>query len=312
MLEVRNLQKRYGDVVAVADVSFTAGAGQTVGLLGPNGAGKTTTVSIIAGLIRADSGQVLIEGRPLAGDTDPIKRRIGLVPQDLALYDELSAADNLALFGSLYDLDRANLKRAMAEALELVGLADRARDKVRTFSGGMKRRLNLAAGLLHDPQLLLLDEPTVGVDPQSRNAVFDNLEDLKRRGKALLYTTHYMEEAERLCDRIVIVDHGRVIADDTLRGLYRRLPATNRLILELEGSGSDGFSLAALQALPQVTSAELADGRLTVGLNDLASGSAGVLGWLAASGHACSHVASERGDLETVFLTLTGRSLRDS
>src|SRR5262245_5837737 len=167
MLEVRNLQKRYGDVVAVAGVSFTAGAGQTVGLLGPNGAGKTTTVSIIAGLIRADAGQVLIEGRPLARDTDPIKRRIGLVPQDLALYAELSAADNLTLFGSLYDLDGVNLKRAIAEALELVGLVDRARDKVRTFSGGMKRRLNLAAALLHDPQLLLLDEPTVGSIPKA-------------------------------------------------------------------------------------------------------------------------------------------------
>src|SRR5215472_9610380 len=234
MLEARNLQKRYGEVVAVNGVSFTASAGQTVGLLGPNGAGKTTTVSIIAGLIRADAGQVLIEGRQIERDADPIKRRIGLVPQDLALYDELSAADNLALFGSLYDLEGANLNRAMAEALGLVGLLDRARHKVRTFSGGMKRRLNLAAALLHDPQLLLLDEPTVGVDPQSRNAIFDNLETLRKRGKTLLYTTHYMEEAERLCDRLTIVDHGQVVANDTLQGLFRLLPATNVLAIELE------------------------------------------------------------------------------
>src|SRR5262245_27794127 len=237
MLEVRNLQKRYGDLVAVDGVSLSAGVGQTVGLLGPNGAGKTTTVSIIAGLVRPDAGQVLIEGRPLAGDTDPIKGRIGLVPQDLALYDELSARDNLTFFGSLYGLDRATLKRAIAEALELVGLTDRARDKVGTFSGGMKRRLNLCAALLHDPQILLLDEPTVGVDPQSRNAIFDNLETLKQRGKALLYTTHYMEEAERLCDRLIIIDHGRVIADDTLQGLYRLLPARNVLVVELEDGG---------------------------------------------------------------------------
>jgi ABC-2 type transport system ATP-binding protein len=308
MLEVRNLQKRYGDVVAVDGVSLSAGVGQTVGLLGPNGAGKTTTVSIIAGLIRPDAGQVLIEGRPLAGDTDPIKRRIGLVPQDLALYDELSARDNLAFFGSLYGLDRATLKRAIAEALELVGLTDRAKDKVGTFSGGMKRRLNLCAALLHDPQILLLDEPTVGVDPQSRNAIFDNLETLKQRGKTLLYTTHYMEEAERLCDRLIIVDRGKVIADDTLQGLYRLLPATNMLVVELEDGGP---SMAELRSLGSVESADLLGSQLKVGIRDLAAGAPSVLQWLADHGHQYRHVVSERADLETVFLTLTGRSLRD-
>jgi ABC-2 type transport system ATP-binding protein len=163
---------------------------------------------------------VLIGGQVLSGDTDAKKRKIGLVPQDLALYDELTARDNLRFFGALYDLSGDALESAMASALKLVGLADRARDRVKTFSGGMKRRLNLAAGLLHDPDVLLLDEPTVGVDPQSRNAIFDNLEELKRRGKALLYTTHYMEEAERLADRIVVIDRGRVVADDTLAGLH--------------------------------------------------------------------------------------------
>jgi ABC-2 type transport system ATP-binding protein len=183
----------------------------------------------------------------LSGDTDPKKRRIGLVPQDLALYDELSARENLRFFGSLYSLNGRALNAAIARTLELVGLADRERDLVRTFSGGMKRRLNLAAGLLHDPDVLLLDEPTVGVDPQSRNAIFDNLEVLKHQGKALLYTTHYMEEVERLADRIIVMDHGRVIANDTLAGLYAQVPA----------------------------------------------------------------VAGERASLESVFLTLTGRSLRD-
>ena len=170
MLEANFLKKSYGNLVAVDGVSLRAAAGETVGLLGPNGAGKTTTVSIIAGLIRPDSGSVKIEGRALAGDTDPTKRRIGLVPQDLALFDELPARDNLLLFAALYDLAGAAANRAIGEALELVGLADRSRDRVRTFSGGMKRRLNLAAALLHDPEILLLDEPTVGVDPQSRNA----------------------------------------------------------------------------------------------------------------------------------------------
>jgi len=220
MLEVRNLRKTFGSLVAVDDVSFVVQPGKMTGLLGPNGAGKTTTVSMIAGLIVPERGQVLIGGHPLAGDTDASKRKIGLVPQDLALYDELTARDNLHFFGALYDLSGAALDGAMASVLTLVGLADRARDKVKTFSGGMKRRLNLAAGLLHNPDILLLDEPTVGVDPQSRNAIFDNLEELKRRGKALLYTTHYMEEAERLADRIVVIDRGRVVADDTLSGLH--------------------------------------------------------------------------------------------
>jgi ABC-2 type transport system ATP-binding protein len=220
MLEVRSLRKAFGPLVAVDEVSFAVLPGKMTGLLGPNGAGKTTTVSMIAGLIAPDRGQVLVGGQVLSGDTDAKKRRIGLVPQDLALYDELTARDNLRFFGALYDLSGDALESAMASALKLVGLADRARDRVKTFSGGMKRRLNLAAGLLHDPDVLLLDEPTVGVDPQSRNAIFDNLEELKRRGKALLYTTHYMEEAERLADRIVVIDRGSVVADDTLAGLH--------------------------------------------------------------------------------------------
>ncbi len=225
MLEIRNVRKTYGTIVAVDDVSFTVQPGRLTGLLGPNGAGKTTTVSMIAGLTRPERGSVLVNGEALAGDTDPKKRKIGLVPQDLALYDELSARDNLRFFGALYDLSGAALDAAMAAALRLVGLADRAGDRVKAFSGGMKRRLNLAAGLLHDPDILLLDEPTVGVDPQSRNAIFDNLEELKRRGKALLYTTHYMEEAERLADRIVVIDRGRVVANDTLEGLHGLAPA---------------------------------------------------------------------------------------
>jgi ABC-2 type transport system ATP-binding protein len=217
--------REFEETSAAKDISFDIAEGEFVGFLGPNGAGKTTTVSMIAGLTTPERGEVLIDGRRLTGDTDPAKRRIGLVPQDLALYDELSAWDNLHFFGSLYNISGAALKQAILESAELVGLADRLRDRVKTFSGGMKRRLNLAAGLLHDPQILLLDEPTVGVDPQSRNAIFDNLETLKARGKALLYTTHYMEEAERLADRIVVIDHGTVVADDTLAGLHARVPA---------------------------------------------------------------------------------------
>jgi ABC-2 type transport system ATP-binding protein len=225
MLEVRSLRKTYGDLAAVSDVSFTLRPGELVGLLGPNGAGKTTTVSMIAGLVVPTSGEVLIDGAPLSGDTDPKKLKIGMVPQDLALYDELSALANLRFFCALYNIDSRALDRGIDSSLRLVGLSERAHDRVGTFSGGMKRRLNLAASLLHDPDILLLDEPTVGVDPQSRNAIFVNLDALKARGKALLYTTHYMEEVERLADRVVIIDNGRVIAADTLAGLQRYAPA---------------------------------------------------------------------------------------
>ncbi|MGA3089467.1 MAG: ABC transporter ATP-binding protein [Terriglobales bacterium] len=310
MLEVNNLSKRYGDLVAITGVSFRAGAGETLGLLGPNGAGKTTTVSIIAGLLGADSGEVLIAGKQVKRDTDPVKQMIGLVPQDMALYDPLSARDNLTLFAALYSLAGEKAKRAIDGALDLVQLTDRAADKVRTFSGGMKRRLNLAAALLHDPQILLLDEPTVGVDPQSRNAIFDNLETLKKRGKTLVYTTHYMEEAERLCDRIVIVDHGKVIANDSVQGLHRLLPATNVIAVELEGV--DSFLPEPILALPEVKSAEFVDSTLRVGVHNLARGAPGILRWLADRGYSYHRISSEQPDLETVFLSLTGRSLRDS
>jgi ABC-2 type transport system ATP-binding protein len=232
------------------------------------------------------------------------------VTQDLALIEELTALENLLFFAALYDLDRAGARRAAAHSLEFVGLAERARDKVRTFSGGMKRRLNLAAALLHDPSIILLDEPTVGVDPQSRNAIFDNLEALKRRGKTLLYTTHYMEEAERLCDRIVIIDHGKVVADDTLQGLYRRVPAGNVIEVELEDAAAH-VAVDGLLQVPGVTACDLAGGVLKVAVSRLAPTTADVLKWLADHGLPYRHVVTERADLETVFLTLTGRTLRD-
>jgi ABC-2 type transport system ATP-binding protein len=309
MLEARSLSKRYGATLAADAVSFHARPGEMLGLLGPNGAGKTTTVSMIAGLLSPDAGEVLFDGCRLAGDTDPLKRTVGLVTQDLALIEELPAIDNLLFFGALYGLDRAAARRAADEALALVGLTERRRDKVSAFSGGMKRRLNLAAALVHDPALILLDEPTVGVDPQSRNAIFDNLEALKRRGKTLVYTTHYMEEAERLCDRIVVMDHGRVIADDTLGGLYRSMPASNVVIVELEDGSAP--ELRRLEAVSGVTSARMVGGALRIGVTSLAPVTASVLQWLADHGHPYRHVVTERANLETVFLALTGRTLRD-
>ncbi|HBA60002.1 MAG TPA: ABC transporter ATP-binding protein [Elusimicrobia bacterium] len=310
MLEVRDIKKTYGGLAALDGVSFKVNPGETLGLIGPNGAGKTTAISIMTGLLKPDSGEVLLDGRALGGDTDPAKLRLGLVPQDLALYDELSALNNLRFFGSIYGLSGRKLDEAVAGVLDLVGLSDRAGDAVRKYSGGMKRRLNLGAALLHDPQLLLLDEPTLGVDPHSRSAIFDELEALKKRGKTILYATNYMEEAERLCDRIVIIDQGRIIADDTLQGLYRRLPAANILCVELESAGEEAWA-GQLKALPGVETAELRGNTITAGLKDLAAGIPSVLRWLGENGHAYRHVETERADLEAVFLSMTGRSLRD-
>ncbi len=307
VLQAHGLRKAYGARAAVADVSLAVRAGEVLGLLGPNGAGKSTTVGMISGLTAPDAGTVTVGGATLAQDEFAFKRRIGLVPQDLALFEDLPALANIELFGALYGLPKARLKRRASEVLEMVGLADRGRDKPATFSGGMKRRLNIACALVHDPDVLLLDEPTAGVDPQSRNAIFDNLEALKRAGKALVYTTHYMEEAERLADRIVIIDHGKVVASGTLAELMRVLPAAQTLQIDIEGS----IDPAALQRIAGVKRVHLEAGRLTLGVDDLAGSTAEVMRALAGAGVAVRHLSSGRATLEDVFLALTGRQLRD-
>jgi ABC-2 type transport system ATP-binding protein len=311
MLAAEGLCKSYGGRVVVAELSLAVGAGEIVGLLGPNGAGKSTTVAMLCGLIAADRGSVLVgsgdERQALSVDAHDAKRRIGVVPQELSIYENLGAAANLSLFGALYGLSGTLLRERVDAALALVGLADRAREKPQVFSGGMKRRLNIAAALVHDPDILILDEPTVGVDPQSRNAIFDNLETLRDRGKALLYTTHYMEEAERLCDRVIIMDHGQVVASDTLAGLYKRLPAVETLEIELDGE----VDVAALAGEPGIEN-PLQDGsRLHAGVADLGRDAPALLAWLAAHGHAVHRISSGRVGLEDVFLSLTGRQLRD-
>ena len=311
MLKVSHLRKHFGERVAVDDVSFEVGAGETIGLLGPNGAGKTTTLSMMCGLARPDGGSVSFQGQAVH-DANQFKRRVGLVPQDLALYDELSAWANLELFGGLYGLEGQELARHANAALDLVGLEDRRSDRVKTFSGGMKRRLNIAAALLHDPELILLDEPTVGVDPQSRNAIFDNLEELKRRGKTLVYTTHYMEEAERLCDHVVIIDHGKVIADDTVRGLYRLLPASHAVVLEVDGPPPAEDLMATLALLPGIATVEYtASGGIQIETDDFGTPLARALGIIANHGQRIASVRTAQASLEDVFISLTGHALRD-
>lgn len=309
LLSVDGLHKTFGLRQAVKGVSFTVSAGETLGLIGPNGAGKSTTVGLVCGLLQPDQGEVRIQGQRMGPGTSAAKRVLGLVPQDLALIEDLPARENLRLFGALYGLRGAALAERCEEVLDLVQLGDRANDLPRTYSGGMKRRLNIAAALLHDPQLLVLDEPTVGVDPQSRNAIFDSLEALKRQGRALIYTSHYMEEVERLADRILIIDHGQVVADDTPAGLYQRLPARAALQVQLLAPLPDEV-LAGLWRLPGVAGVAQAGLDLDVALRD-SEQALPVVGWLAAQGAQARQFATARSNLESVFLTLTGRTLRD-
>jgi ABC-2 type transport system ATP-binding protein len=309
LLSVENLVKSYGARRAVDGVSFKVLAGQTVGLLGPNGAGKSTIVAMLCGLLRPDGGSVMLGDEAITVGASQVKRRIGLVPQELALYEDLSARENLRLFGALYGLKGAPLAARIDHVLGLVNLQDRARDKPATYSGGMKRRLNIAAALLHDPELLILDEPTVGVDPQSRNAIFDTLEALQAQGRALIYTSHYMEEVERLADHIVIVDHGKVLADDSPATLHKRLAAKALLHVELAEPASPA-TLDALRAYAGVTTLAIEGAALEIGLQDNADAMP-VLDWLQQRGQRALHFATARASLEDIFLNLTGRTLRD-
>ncbi|MBI1804871.1 MAG: ABC transporter ATP-binding protein [Ignavibacteriae bacterium] len=223
MIEVQNITKKFPTVTALDGVSLEVRDGEFFGLLGPNGAGKSTLMNLLVGYLDPDAGRILIGGETVTRNTLSTRRMIGLVPQSLALYDDIPAQENMEIFGSFFHVESRVLKERIKERLEAVQLYDRRKDKVKTFSGGMKRRLNLAASLLHDPPLLLCDEPTVGVDPQSRNAIFDYLVALNKHGKTIVYTTHYMEEAERLCSRIAIIDSGTIIAEGILDQLLEKL-----------------------------------------------------------------------------------------
>ena len=318
MLQATGLTKRYGDHAAVDGIGLAIPKGSCFGLLGPNGAGKTTTISMLVGVLAPDAGTFEWDGRAVRPMDAAFKRRVGFVPQELALYDELSAEDNMRFFGGLYGLSSSGmtadnsgspLHSRIEFALDLANLRERRRDRVSTYSGGMKRRLNIAVALLHDPDLLVLDEPTVGVDPQSRNAIFDALEALRGAGKTLLYTTHYMEEVERLCDRIAIMDHGKVVAEGTLAELQRGLTEGRRLELELESDGE--AILPALRSLPGVASAAIRERTLTLDVASLETTLPEILTLLKAHGVRYGALASDRLSLEEVFLQKTGRSLRD-
>jgi ABC-2 type transport system ATP-binding protein len=305
MLHCAGLRKWYGDRLAVDGVSFSIAEAECYGLLGPNGAGKTTTISMLCGLTVRDEGEISIDG--FEGGTLQAKAAIGYVPQDLALYPDLSAVENLTFFGQLYGLEGKELQARIAETLELVGLSDRGRDRIATYSGGMKRRANMAAGLLHHPKLLVLDEPTVGVDPQSRNAI---LETVGRLGIAVLYTTHYMEEAARLCDRIGVIDDGHLIAEGTADGLIDAYGGRAKVHLGCDGANQDALA-AACRELGNVHDVRGVDGHLELTADHGPGVLPAVVAVAARHGIDLTGVEVRSPDLEDVFLKLTGKELRD-
>lgn len=305
MLQVADLKKAFGNRQAVDGVSFTIAQGETFGLLGPNGAGKSTTIHMLCGVLRPNSGTIAIDEH--SDPTRPeVRRRLGVAPQSLSLYEDLSAEDNLTFFGRCYDLSSSQLRERVQWSLDFAGLPDRRRDKVKTFSGGMKRRLNLACALVHDPPVVFLDEPTVGVDPQSRNHLLESIGTLAKQGRTVLYTTHYMEEAERLCTRVAIMDQGKILAMDSVAKLIESYGG--RAVVEAEiGSDSAEAWRNKLDALLGVQKYQLDSNRLRFHAEQPLA----MANRVADAGLQLDTVRIHRPDLEAVFLTLTGRRLRD-
>ncbi len=310
MLSVKNLSKQYGDFTAVDDVSFAAGEGTVFGLLGPNGAGKSTTINCLSGLMPPTSGRISIAGFDVVKEGKKAKQSLGIVPQELALYEDLPAIENLIYWGKAYGLRGKALESRVREVLDHIGLADRARDLPKTFSGGMKRRLNFGCGIVHKPKVLLLDEPTVGVDPQSRQRLFEMVEAERDAGACVLYTTHYMEEAERLCDSLAIIDHGSLIAQGSVDELKAQLGA--RDVLQLTGNFPDGVAVAV--AAGDISDLEVIaeeGGVLTMTLSNASQHLPAIFATVADAGGAVKETSLRSPNLETLFLLLTGKELRE-
>jgi linearmycin/streptolysin S transport system ATP-binding protein len=308
MIAIQNLRKQYGDIVAVDDVTFTAETGRIFGLLGPNGAGKSTTISCISGLLKPTSGRIAVLGHDVVTDSIEARRELGIVPQELALYEDMNARDNLAYWGAAYGMGGDPLKRRVLEVLEIVGLGDRAKEPVKRYSGGMKRRLNFGCGIVHRPKVLLLDEPTVGVDPQSRVRLLDLVRQQVAGGTCVLYTTHYMEEAQELCDRLAIIDHGKVLVMGTLDEL-RRLMGEHDLV-RLSGRFDPQAARRALETLgADVASADESSLRLTV--EGASKKLPAIFSAIESSGGDVQETSLTQPSLESLFIKLTGRELRE-
>jgi len=308
-IQVQNLHKAFGETKAVAGASFEVEKGEIFSLLGPNGAGKTTTISMLSCLLHPDDGDALVMGHSIRTDPMGVKSVLGVVPQEIALYEDLSARENLTFWGKMYGLRGAALKTRVEEVLEIIGLADRAKEYIKKYSGGMKRRVNIGVALLHKPKVIYMDEPTVGIDPQSRRNILDSVLKLKNEGTTVLYTTHYMEEAQELSDHIAIMDQGKMIASGTHEELVKIVGATDRITVTINTESAK--VMEAWKAVKGVKQVSAEDGTLTI----LADDSNRVLPRLfetaATSGVRITSVAIQEPNLETVFLHLTGRALRD-
>jgi len=311
ILQVHNLVKKYGDFAAVKGISFDIIEGEIFSLLGPNGAGKTTTISVLSTLYAPTSGDAIVGGHSVSKEPMAVRQLIGVVPQDLAIYDDLTAHENLWFWGQMYGLSGKALKTRIGQVLDQIGLSDKAGKRIKTFSGGMKRRVNIGVGLLHKPRLLFMDEPTVGIDPQSRRAILDSVKDLNKQGMTVLYTTHYMEEAQELSDRVGIIDHGDLIALGTQAELTHQVGENDTLILHV-GEGENAKSLAAaIRALPGVLKADVTDQAVTVIAPEARDILAPAVTQANEIGIKIRSVDIQEPNLEAVFLHLTGRALRD-
>ena len=311
MLEVKELKKSYGNKEVVKNVSFTIDKGESFGLLGPNGAGKSTTISMICGLLPYDQGEVLVSDRSVKKFPMHIKKKIGVVPQEIALYPTMSARDNLLFWGKMYGLTGTKAKSRVEEVLDFVGLTDRAKERIETFSGGMKRRINIGAALMHEPELLIMDEPTVGIDPQSRNHILETVKKLNEQGMTIIYTSHYMEEVEYLCNRVGIIDHGEVIAIGTKTELCSRLVGGSVVQLTIEKASIEAVeALRSLDNINQVVTKEESD-VVEVFVQNPHETFGNIMTTAVNHGMKIGAVEVKEPNLETLFLQLTGRSLRD-
>ena len=309
MIEVTNLRKQYGDLTAVDDVSFVAHPGKVFGLLGPNGAGKSTTIGCISGLLKPTSGQVRILGHDVVDDGPASRQQLGVVPQELAIYEDLSATANLEFWGAAYGLRGDDLSKRVNQTLDSIGLLDRAKEPCGQFSGGMKRRLNMGCALVHQPKVLLLDEPTVGVDPQSRVRLLDLVRELQAQGTCVLYTTHYMEEAESLCDELAIIDHGQIIAAGTLAELRGQMG--ERDMLRLTGQFDEEPVRQALSRFENAQLLQLQSDALHMAMPDASSQLQEVFSCLNDAGATVRETTVAQPSLESLFIQLTGKDLRE-
>lgn len=305
MIEVRELRKSFGDVIALGGISFEVNEGEIYGFLGPNGAGKTTAISIISGLLNPDSGTVALAGKDIRKSGRSIRQLLGVVPQEIALYDELTGRENLHFWGSLYGLSGKKLQTAAEEVLDLVGLTERADDAVREYSGGMKRRINLCAGLIHRPRIILLDEPTLGIDPQARLNILDIIKEEVSKGTTVIYTTHYLEEAESLCDRIAIIDYGKILAEGTLQELTMLVGEED--LVTVTGTFTTEQVSPLLEGV-KVDSIE--DNSLRFFVSE-SKATGELLSRFFSAGIHVGDVSIREPSLESVFIKLTGRELRD-